>query len=88
MTEIPTADWTWINAAADRFERARKDGLRPKIEDCVAEAEESRRPRLLEELFRVELETRHRAGGCRWQRSTAALITPGPLRFFMQIAHT
>ena len=62
MTEIPTADWTWINAAADRFERAWKAGERPRIEDSLAEADESRRPRLLEELLRVEIELRHRAG--------------------------
>jgi hypothetical protein len=48
MNEIPTADWTWINAAGDRFERAWKDGPRPKIEDYLAEVEKSRRLRLLE----------------------------------------
>jgi len=62
MSEIPTDDWTWINAAADRFERAWKDGQRPRIEDDLAEVEESRRPRLLEELLRVERELRRRAG--------------------------
>jgi len=40
MSESSTADWNWINAAADRFERAWKEGLRPKIEDYLAETEE------------------------------------------------
>ena len=62
MSEIPTADWTWINAAADRFEHAWKTGQRPRIEDYLLEVEESRRPRLLEELLRVEVELRRRAG--------------------------
>ena len=39
MAEIPTADWSRINAAADRFERAWKAGPRPRIEDYLAEAE-------------------------------------------------
>jgi hypothetical protein len=39
MSEIPTNDWTWINAAADRFERAWKQGPRPRIEDYLAEGE-------------------------------------------------
>jgi hypothetical protein len=34
MSEIPTADWTWINAAADRFERAWKAGTRPKTKNA------------------------------------------------------
>jgi WD40 repeat protein/tRNA A-37 threonylcarbamoyl transferase component Bud32 len=63
MSEIPTADWTWINAAAERFERAWKQGLRPRIEDYLAEVDESRWPRLLEELLRVERELLLRAGG-------------------------
>ena len=62
MSEIPTADWTWINAAADRFERAWDQGTRPRNEDYLAEVEESQRPALLEELLRVELELRRRAG--------------------------
>ena len=62
MSEIPTSDWTWINAAADRFERAWHQGTRPRIEDHLAEVEELQRPALLEELFRVELELRRRAG--------------------------
>ena len=62
MSEIPTADWTWINAAADRFERDWKQGPRPRIEDFLAEVDEARRPLLLEELLRVERELRRRDG--------------------------
>ncbi len=62
MSEIPASDWTWINAAADRFERAWKQGPRPRIEDDLAEVDEEQRPRLLEELLRVEIELRRRAG--------------------------
>ncbi len=62
MSEIPTNDWTWINAAADGFERAWKQGPRPRIEDYLAEVEESRQAALLEELLRVELELRGRDG--------------------------
>ncbi len=62
MSETPSSDWTWINAAADRFERAWKQGPRPRIEDYLAEVEESRQPVLLEELLRVELELRRRDG--------------------------
>jgi len=62
MSEVATGDWTWINAVADRFERAWKHGLRPRIEDFLAEVAESRWPPLLEELLRVEGELRRRAG--------------------------
>ena len=62
MSETPTSDWTWINAAADRFERAWKQGTRPRIEDYLTEVDESQRPALLEELLRVELELRRRDG--------------------------
>jgi serine/threonine protein kinase len=58
MAETPTSDWTWINAVADRFERAWKQGARPRIEDYLAEVDAPRRPALLEELLRVELEIR------------------------------
>src|SRR5262249_9542541 len=54
VSEIPPADWSWIDAAAQRFERAWKAGPRPRIEDDLAEADESRRPPLLEQLLRVE----------------------------------
>jgi WD40 repeat protein/tRNA A-37 threonylcarbamoyl transferase component Bud32/Tfp pilus assembly protein PilF len=62
MSEIPTADWTWVNAAAERFEQAWKDGKRPRLEDYLLEAEESRSSALLKELMRVELELRRRNG--------------------------
>jgi len=62
VSEIPASDWTWINAAADRFERAWKQGTPPRIEDYLAEVEESQRPGLLGELLRVDLELRRRAG--------------------------
>jgi serine/threonine-protein kinase len=62
MSEIPTADWTWINDAADRFEQEWNDGLSPRIEDYLAEADEKHRPALLEELLRVEIELRGEAG--------------------------
>ncbi len=62
MAETPSSDWTWINAAADRFESEWKRGLCPLIENYVAEVPESRRPAILEELLRVECELRRRAG--------------------------
>ncbi len=62
MIEISSSDWTWINAAAERFERAWKQGTRPRIEDYLDEVDESRKPALLEELLRVEIELRRRAG--------------------------
>ncbi|MGO9916157.1 MAG: protein kinase domain-containing protein, partial [Isosphaeraceae bacterium] len=52
----------WINAAAERFERAWKQGTRPRIEDYLDEVDESRKPALFEELLRVEIELRRRAG--------------------------
>jgi hypothetical protein len=36
VSEISSSDWTWINAAADRFERAWKQRPRPRIEDYLA----------------------------------------------------
>ena len=62
MSETPTSDWTWINDAADRFERAWKQGARPRIEDYLTEVDEPSRVALLEELLRVELELLRRAG--------------------------
>ena len=49
-------------SVADRFERAWNAGQKPKIEDYLAEAEGTRRTRLLEELLRIERELRG-AGG-------------------------
>ncbi|MGO9916156.1 MAG: WD40 repeat domain-containing serine/threonine protein kinase [Isosphaeraceae bacterium] len=62
MSEISSSDWTWINAAAERFERAWKQGTRPRIEDYLDEVDEPRKPALFEELLRVEIELRRRAG--------------------------
>jgi serine/threonine protein kinase len=62
MRKIPASDWSWINATADRFERAWKEGSRPRIEDYLATADESRGPWLLEELLRVEWELRQDGG--------------------------
>ena len=62
MSEIPTADWSWINAAAERFEQRLEEGPRPRIEDYLNEVEEPRRSRLLEELLWVEIELRRQGG--------------------------
>jgi eukaryotic-like serine/threonine-protein kinase len=62
INEIPTADWTWIDTAASRFEHEWKQGAQPRIEDFLAELDESRRPLLLEELMRVERELLRGAG--------------------------
>src|SRR5271166_5304893 len=62
MNEIPNADWTWIDAAAIRFEHEWKEGSQPRIEHFLAEVDESRWPLLLEELLRVERELLLRAG--------------------------
>jgi eukaryotic-like serine/threonine-protein kinase len=83
------SDWTWINAAADRFERAWKTGPRPRIEDYLAEVQESQRPALLEELLRVDVELRSRDGeepgpddyAARFPHHTSlirAVFDPGP----------
>ncbi len=61
MNEIPTTDWSWLNDTADRFENAWRTGPRPKIEDYLDAVGASQRPRLLEELVRVEIELRRRA---------------------------
>ena len=62
MGGIPASDWSLINATADGFERAWKEESRPRIEDYLAKADESRRPWLLEELLRVEWELRQEGG--------------------------
>ena len=55
-------DLSWIDPQADRFERAWREGPRPRIEDFLADAPEHRRPDLLEELLRVERQLRDEAG--------------------------
>ena len=62
MGEVSKADWSWINQAADEFERACKAGSRPRIEDFLARATAARRGPLLDELLRVECEIRRRQG--------------------------
>jgi WD40 repeat protein len=62
MAGIPTSDWSRLNDAADRFERAWKTGPRPRIEDYLAGAEPGLRAALLEELLRVERELRREDG--------------------------
>jgi serine/threonine protein kinase len=62
MSEIPSSDWTWIDAAAMRFEQAWKQGPRPRIEYFLLEVPEAQWPPLLEELMRLEAELRHRQG--------------------------
>jgi WD40 repeat protein/serine/threonine protein kinase len=62
MAGIPSADWSWIDAAAERFERAWKAGEQPRIEDFLIKVPESQWPPLLQELVRVESELRRRAG--------------------------
>jgi serine/threonine protein kinase len=62
MGEISKADWSWINRAADQFERAWARGSQPLIEDFVARTTESRRGPLVDQLLRVEREIRLRKG--------------------------
>ncbi len=62
MAEIPTGDFSWINDAAERFERDWKKGRRPRIEDFLAKEPEPRRRPLLNELLRVECQLRMRGG--------------------------
>jgi len=62
MSQIPSTDWSWIHAAAERFEQAWKKGARPRIEDFLAAVDEVCWPSLLEELLRVECELRRRLG--------------------------
>ena len=63
MSQPLRGEQTWIDAAADRFERRWNTGPdRPRIEDFLAGTDPSQRARLLEELVRVECE-RRRAGG-------------------------
>jgi hypothetical protein len=54
VSGIPSADWSWIDAADQRFERAWKKGPRPRIEDFLAKVAEPQRPALFRELLRVK----------------------------------
>jgi eukaryotic-like serine/threonine-protein kinase len=51
-----------IDRTCDRFEAAWRAGLRPRIEDYLADAAAPRRIALLRELLTLELELRQRAG--------------------------
>jgi hypothetical protein len=62
VSDIPPSEWTWINAAAGRFERAWKQGTRPRIEDYVDDDDEERWQRLPDESLRVDCELCRRAG--------------------------
>ena len=63
MSQSRRGEQTWIDAAADRFEREWFDGPdRPHIEDFLAGADENARAHLIEELVRVECELRRDAG--------------------------
>ncbi len=62
MGDIPTVDRNSIKAAAERFQGAWKGGLRPRIEDYLAETDEACRRALLGELMRLEAELRRRDG--------------------------
>ena len=51
-----------IDEMCDRFEAAWREGLAPRIEDYLAEAEEADRPALFQELMALERELRRRQG--------------------------
>jgi hypothetical protein len=53
-----------VDRACDAFEAAWRAGGRPRIEDYLGPAPEPERVKLLEELLKVELEYRARAGEC------------------------
>lgn len=44
------SDWSGVNASADQFERAWKQGRNPRIEDYLDKVDQSRRPPLLWKL--------------------------------------
>jgi serine/threonine protein kinase/formylglycine-generating enzyme required for sulfatase activity len=90
MGDIPIADWSSIHATAERFQSAWKGGLRPRIEDYLAETDEASRGGLLEELLRVEGELRRRDGDPspleeylrrfpRYRDVVAAVVDGGPV---------
>jgi serine/threonine protein kinase len=62
MTETPGRESGGAARVARRFERAWKDGARPRIEDYLARVEEPFRPQALERLLRVECDFRREAG--------------------------
>ncbi len=63
MSQSLRGEQTWIDAAADRFEREWNTGPdRPHIEDFLANAGGNSRSHLLQELVRVECGLRRAAG--------------------------
>src|SRR5262249_13665868 len=56
MSDLEPGEQTWIDRVADQFERDWGSGGAPRIEDYIADAKESRRPGLFQELVRVERE--------------------------------
>ena len=62
MGESQATDRTWIDEVADRFELAWNCCQQPRIEDYLDKAQGASRPRLLEELIRVERELREVGG--------------------------
>jgi serine/threonine protein kinase len=58
----PTSLLAQLDRACDRYERAWRAGLRPRIEDYVDEVAEEGRPALRRELLMLERAYRHREG--------------------------
>src|SRR5271167_3076640 len=76
MGRSQTGERTWIDEAADRFERDwKRGGDRPRIEEFLAQEAGPRRALLLQELLRVERELRKGAGE-----------TPGPREYRQRFA--
>ena len=61
MSDIATADWSWVNAAAERFKRLQA-GPPPAHRRFPGGSGPAAEAALLDELLRVELELRRRAG--------------------------
>jgi serine/threonine-protein kinase len=57
-----------VDEACDQFEAAWRGGLEPRIEDYLAEADETDRPALLGELIALERELRRRRGEQPWAK--------------------
>src|SRR5437879_1148498 len=76
MSDAQPGGQRWIDAVADRFERAWRAGRRPQIEDELAGAPQARRAALLEELVRAHL----RQHGGDTERSLAAVSSIGSAR--------
>src|SRR5262245_14176209 len=59
---LPLSAAQWINEVCNRFEQAWQAGQRPRIEDYLVDAPESRRTALLRELLALEIDCRRQAG--------------------------